>query len=73
MNITIVHTFTEKTLSASAINFQTKHYISEQHIYDTSNIQKTTFANNNLSEDTEKTNSGTVKMMEAKCEVIVIM
>ena len=31
------------------------------------------FANNNLSEDPEKTNIGTVKMMEAKCEVIVII
>ena len=47
--------------------------ICEQHINDTSNIQRTTFANNNLSEDPEKTNIGTVKMMEAKCEVIVII
>ena len=29
-------------------------YIFEQHINDTSNIQRTTFANNNLSEDPEK-------------------
>ena len=60
-------------ISASAINFQTKHYICKQHINDTSYIQKTTIANNNLSEDPEKTNLGTVKMMEAKCEDIVIM
>ena len=49
---------------------KTKHYIFEQHINDTSNIQITTFANNNLSEDPEKTNIGTVKMMEAKCELL---
>ena len=42
-------------------------------VNDTSNIQKTTIANNNHSEDPEKTNLGPVKMMEAKCEVIVIM
>ena len=54
VNITIVHTFTKKLLSASAVNFQTKHYICEQHINDTSNIQKTTIANNNLSEDLKK-------------------
>ena len=69
MNITIVHTFTKKPLSASAVNFQTKHYICEQHTIDTSNIQKTTVANKYLSENHEKTNLGTVKMMEAKCEV----
>ena len=40
-----------------------------QHSIDTSNIQKTTVANNNC----EKTYLGTVKMMEAKCEVIVIV
>ena len=50
-----------------------KQSICEQHFNDTSNIQRTTFANNNLSEDPEKTNIGTVKMMEAKCEVIVII
>jgi len=60
-------------LSASAIKFQETNYICEQHINNTSNIQRTTFANNNLSEDPEKTNIGTVKMMEAKCEVIVII
>ena len=72
VNITIVHTFTEKPFSASAVNFQETNYICEQHTNDTSNIQRTTFANTNLSEDPEKTNLGTVKMMEAKCEVIVI-
>ena len=72
-NITIVHTFTEKPLSASAVNFQETNNICEQHINDTSNIQRTTFANSNASEDPEKTNIGTVKMMEAKCEVIVII
>ena len=45
----------------------------KKHIYNTSNIQRTTFANNYLSEDPEKTNIGPVKMMEAKCEVIVII
>ena len=40
-----------------------KQTICKQHINDTSNIQRTTFANNNLSEDPEKTNLSTVKMM----------
>ena len=65
------HTFTKNPLSALAVNFQEMNYICKQHINDTSNIQITTFVNNNLSEDPEKTNLGTVKMMEAKCEVIV--
>ena len=73
MNIIIVYTFTEKPLSASAVNFQETNYICKHHINHTSNIQRTRFANNNLSEDPEKTNIGTVKMMEAKCEVIVII
>ena len=72
VNITSVYTFTEKPLSASAINFQETNTICKQHINDTSNIKRTTFANNNLSEDPEKTNIGTVKMMEAKCEVVII-
>ena len=73
VNITIVYTFTETPLSASAVKFQETNYICEQHINNTSNIQRTTFANNYPSEDPEKTNLGTVKMMEAKCEVIVII
>ena len=60
-------------LSASDVKFQEPNYICEQHIINTSNIQRTTFAKNYLSEDPEKTNVGTVKMMEAKCEVIVII
>jgi len=70
VNITIVYTFTENPLSASAVKSQETKYICEQHINTTSNIQRTTFAK---SEDPEKTNIGTVKMMEAKCEVIVII
>ena len=73
VNITIVYNFTENPISASAVKFQEPNYICEQHIINTSNIQRTTFAKNYLSEDPEKTNIGTVKMMEAKCEVIVII
>ena len=73
MNITIVYTFTENPPFASAVKFQETNYICKQHINDTSNIHRTTFANNNLSEDPKKTNLGTVKMMEAKCEVIEII
>ena len=65
--------FYQKPLSASAVNFQETNYICEQHSNDTSNIQRTTFANNNLSEDPERKYIGTVKMMKAKCEVIVII
>ena len=56
VNITIVYTFTKNPLSALAIKFQETNYICEQHINDTSNIQRTTFANfnNNLSEDLKK-------------------
>ena len=46
------------------IHLQTTHQYHQQY------IQRTTFAK---SEDPEKTNIGTVKMMEAKCEVFVII
>ena len=72
VNITIFYTFTENPLSASAIKSQETKYICKQHINTTSNVsmERTTFAK---SEDPEKTNIGTAKMMEAKCEVIVII
>ena len=46
VNITIVYTFTENPLSASAVKFQETIYICEQHINNTSNIQRTIFAKN---------------------------
>ena len=54
--LSIIFTFYSywKLHIALAVNFQTKHLICEQHINDTSNIQKTTIANNNLSEDLKK-------------------
>ena len=70
VNITIVYTFTENPLSASAVKFQETNYICEQHINNTSNIQRTTFAKN---QDPEKTNIGTVKMMEAKCHTVRLL
>jgi len=54
VNITIVYTFTEKPLSALAVKFQETNNICKQHINNTSNIQRTTFAKNYLSEDPEK-------------------
>ena len=73
VNITIVYTFTENPLSASAVKFQETNYICEQHINTTSNTYPENHICKELSEDPEKTNIGTVKMMEAKCEVIVVI
>ena len=72
VNITIVYTFTENPLSASAVKSQETKYICEQHINTTSNIsmERTTFAK---SEDPEKTNTCTVKMMEAKCHTVRLL
>ena len=72
VNITIVYTFTENPLSASAVKSQETKYICEQHINTTSNIsmERTTFAK---SEDPEKTNTCTVKMMEAKCHTMRLL
>ena len=72
VNITIVYTFTEtrflhrpssskkQTTSANNTSIPPAIY-PENHIF------------KELSEDPEKTNVGTVKMMEAKCEVILII
>ena len=72
VNITIVYTFTENPLSASAVKSQETKYICEQHINTTSNIsmERTTFAK---SEDPEKTNTCTVKMMEAKSHTMRLL
>ena len=72
ITISIVYTFTENPLSASAVKSQETKYICEQHINTTSNIsmERTTFAK---SEDPEKTNTCTVKMMEAKCHTVRLL
>jgi len=74
VNITIVYTFTENLLSALAVMIKSQEtkYICEQHINTTSNIsmERTTFAK---SEDPEKTNTCTVKMMEAKCHTMRLL
>jgi len=71
VNITIVYTLTENPLSASAVKSQEIKYICEQHI-NTSNIsmERTTFAK---SEDPEKTNTCSVKMIEAKCHTMRLL
>ena len=64
--------FYRNPLSASAVKSQETKYICEQHINTTSNIsmERTTFAK---SEDPEKTNTCTVKMMEAKCHTVRLL
>ena len=71
VNITIVYTFTEKPAFCIGRQVQETKYLRTTHQYHQQYIHRETiFAK---SEDPEKTNTCTVKMMEAKCHTVRLL